>query len=477
MTTKRGRWNDERGVALILALFLTAAASALGASLMYLSQTETYASNNYRVMTQARYGAESGIHKAINHLLNTYTPPTVAQLGANYVTTTSPVTYNGNPVILSANDDVASNYPDAAQSTAFANAAGGTLVADHVNIAYAPYARLLSARNVNGTIVMAWEITSVGRINVGGSTAEVEVSAMLERQVTVTVNNRYAAFAVGATCGAMKFTGNGRTASYDSAALVGGNPVVVMNTGNVGTNGNMTESGNATINGTLSTPRVGVGSCSSGNVNALTSSGNAQVSGGTVQLPQSVSVPTPALPNPVPPTTNFNGDNQTLLNGASVGNVSVSANKTITLGAVGVTSVINVNSFKISGNGVVKVLGTVTLNIMGAGDTNPVQLTGNSMGGSSAGGVMNYVANNFQVNYAGTQTVSIAGNGTLVGVVTAPNAAMNISGNGDIYGALVAKTINNSGNGRIIFDRQLNAGSVSTNVGNHMLSSFSWKKY
>ena len=50
-------------------------ASVVGASLMLLSQTETYASMNYRSMTQARYAAESGVHKAINYLLNSYAAP------------------------------------------------------------------------------------------------------------------------------------------------------------------------------------------------------------------------------------------------------------------------------------------------------------------------------------------------------------------------------------------------------------------
>ncbi|HYM22737.1 MAG TPA: pilus assembly PilX N-terminal domain-containing protein [Vicinamibacterales bacterium] len=42
--------SNERGIALVLALFLMTALSILGASLMFLSQTETYASSNYRMM-------------------------------------------------------------------------------------------------------------------------------------------------------------------------------------------------------------------------------------------------------------------------------------------------------------------------------------------------------------------------------------------------------------------------------------------
>ena len=37
---------------------------------MFVSKTETLSSHNYRLMSQARYGAESGIHQATNYLLS-----------------------------------------------------------------------------------------------------------------------------------------------------------------------------------------------------------------------------------------------------------------------------------------------------------------------------------------------------------------------------------------------------------------------
>ena len=64
--------NHQRGIALVLSLLLTLMMSVLAASLMFLSQTETYASMNYRMMSQARFGAESGVHKAVNFLLYQY---------------------------------------------------------------------------------------------------------------------------------------------------------------------------------------------------------------------------------------------------------------------------------------------------------------------------------------------------------------------------------------------------------------------
>ena len=68
-----------------------ASLSALAVSLMFLSQTETSATQNYRTMSQARYAGEAGVHKAINYLLNSYTVPSGDAL-ANYNLTVSPVT-------------------------------------------------------------------------------------------------------------------------------------------------------------------------------------------------------------------------------------------------------------------------------------------------------------------------------------------------------------------------------------------------
>ena len=158
--------------------------------------------------------------------------------------------------------------------------------------------------------------------------------------------------------------------------------------GNVGTNGNLTEGGGADIYGTLSSPRVGVGACSDGNVNALSSSGGATVNGHNppqpgdiLQLPQAV-VSAAANGAHGVPTTAYNGNGQTLLNGASVGDVTVNANSTLTLGAPGVISTININSIKINGNANLVILGTVILNVVGTGQATPIDFTGGSVSNS-----------------------------------------------------------------------------------------------
>ena len=192
-----------------------------------------------------------------------------------------------------------SNYPDAGVQAAFLAAVQGTLPAGNTTVAFAPYATLLSMQQIEvygGGVqtIQTWQITSTGTIT-AGKTAQVEVSATLETPKFPA--QMYAAFGTAGGCGTLNFHGNQtQTDSYDSgAALVGGNPVISNSGGNVGTNGNLTEGGGADIYGTLSSPRVGVGACSDGNVNALSSSGGATVNGhdplqpgDIVQLPQAV---------------------------------------------------------------------------------------------------------------------------------------------------------------------------------------------
>jgi Tfp pilus assembly protein PilX len=477
----RHRSRSERGIALVLSLFLMMAMSVVGASLMFLSQTETYSSMNYRLMSQARYGAEAGVQKTVNYLINSYIAPktTGTDLLSNYDTTKSPVLCTGGacttpgPVVLSATNTQASNYPDATVQTAFFNTVSspGSLPSGSTTVAYAAYATLLSMQQIpvyGGGLktIQTWQITSDGTIN-AGRTATVEVTATLESEKLPAT--MYAAFGTNGGCGALNFKGNNTlTNSYDSSNLALGTSA---SGGNVGTNGNLTEAGGATIDGSLSTPRVGVGSCSSGNVSALTSSGGATVSSGVVQLPQQVTLAPPDLPNPLPPTTAYNGNGQILLNGASVGNVTVNANSTLTLCAVGQTCTINVNSITLNGNGqiVIPVGATVILNVAGQSQTTPIDFTGGSTSNASLD------PSHFQIQYAGTGTVKVNGGSSASEMLYAPNAAVELSGGNDFYGSIVGATVTDTGGAKLHYDRHLSKSFYT--VGNAMMSTFSWKKY
>ena len=120
MTQPPFRRSDD-GIAMVLSMLFMLLLSALGTAVLVLSRSETLSSVNYRMMSQARYGAESGVHKAAHFLINSYTLPVTGSSNdplSNYNLTVTPVTYNGQPVVLSALSGVAANYPYAAAQTA-----------------------------------------------------------------------------------------------------------------------------------------------------------------------------------------------------------------------------------------------------------------------------------------------------------------------------------------------------------------------
>jgi Tfp pilus assembly protein PilX len=494
----------QEGVALIMALILLVVLSVMAVSLMFLSQTETWASMNYRLMSQARDVAEAGVNKAANFLLYSYTPPTTGgsdPLSA-YLTTATPtmpsyangysvtVTYGGSPVVLSSNSAVPSNYPVSSVQTNFNSATSGTLSAGSTSINYKAYATLLSMRQVSiyasttPATIQTWLITADATIN-GVPNAQVEVSAVMERDVTPTFN--YAAFADGSGCSALQFGGGGTTNSYDSSTVVGGVVTTQNYGGNVGTNGNLTTVGNpTTIYGSLSTPRTGVGTCSSSNVTAW--SGNqGSVTGGMVELPQPVTYPTPAAPSPMPPTTGLTLDNgncsstpnctgnngvYTFTPGTAAapttfGNVQLNGNAVLHLTA----GYYNINSLVESGQGQIIVdSGPVVINIAGTGVSGAViDLTG--------GGVSNptLVPTNLQFLYAGSNNIKLKGGATASALLYAPNASYSFGGGGDWYGAVIGQTLTDMGGAAIHYDRRLQNSSFI--LGNYFLSSFTWKKY
>ena len=129
--------KNEKGVALILVLILLAVLSVMAVSLLFVGQSETWASMNYRMMTQARYGAEAGISRAADFLQGTsYTSPTSAQIAANFAPiTTSPVTYGGSPATLSANSVMgSSNFPIDTDKTNFAANTTGSLTSGNTTV-------------------------------------------------------------------------------------------------------------------------------------------------------------------------------------------------------------------------------------------------------------------------------------------------------------------------------------------------------
>jgi len=302
------RRNRERGVALIMAMTLILIMSIMAVSLTFISRGETLSSFNYRLMSQARDAAEAGVNRASNHLMYTYSVPGTAggDPTTAYDLTVSPITSGGNPVILSSNGGVTANYPVSAVSSAFDSAAHGSVAAGTTTINYGTSAKLLFMRELDSlpsylstggnNTVQTWEITSTGTV-AGFQPATVTVVAKLERHIVPVF--AYAAFATYPGCDALDFGGGGNTNSY-SSVVADTNPATMYSGlgGNVGTNGGLSTVGATTnIGGSLSTPRLGVGNCTSSTITALDGS-LATVDGGLVQLPTAISYPTPTIPAP-----------------------------------------------------------------------------------------------------------------------------------------------------------------------------------
>jgi Tfp pilus assembly protein PilX len=486
---KRG----EKGVALVVSLLLMLALSAIGASLLMLANTETYSSMNYRMMSQARYGAEAGVLRAVNHLMNTYTMPTVAGVDplSNYNTTVSPVTYNGQPVILSGVSSKPSNYPVPATQAAFSTAAQGSLSAGQA-VSFGAYATLVSMRTVieyaqtSPTIIQTWQITGVGTLG-GTRPAAVEVSSVLERNFGSA--HSFGVFATQVACAAVSFGGGSSNDSYDSSAMtiVNGVPVTQPTGGKVGTNGNLTVNGNAAVYGTLSTPRVGVGKCNAGAIVALTQTAQAQVTEGLIQLPQAITYPTPAPPSPMPPTTNVNLNADCASLGliapactGSAGNLTIDAQGgTMLFGNVNIPAgatvhfkagVYNLNSIIMTGNSNIIVdTGPVVLNVAGVGTNAPIDL--------QSGVLTNQTFNpaNLRILYGGTSPVTVAGGAAAAAILYAPNAPITVAGGSDFFGSIVGSAVADGGGTHFHYDRAL-ADDFFV-VGNYVMSSFTWKKY
>lgn len=491
---------NEKGGALILALILMLVLSVMAASMMFLSQSETWASMNYRLMTQSRYAAETGIHAAANYLMFTYVPPDSIAIGAYDYQTKSPVTLLGgtSDVLLTSISGDTPVYADQATIYNFGTRTRGTLPAGATTLNFNASAKLLAMRQVQvygktqPATVQTWLLKGQGSI-VNVQNSQVEVSAVMERLVTPMF--AYAAFASSPGCGALNFGGGGTTNSYDSGTLLanGGTlaaPVITLTGGNVGTNGNLATVGTTTvINGSLSTPRAGVGVCSAGTVTAF--SGSGAVSGGIIELPQPVSYPPPDPPNPMPPTGNLRLNNGACTYVGCTGNAGVyflaPGTPTGTLpgpalypdvivqGDVHLSAgVYNMNSLTIAGAGARIIIdsGPVIVNIAGVGfATNqaPIDFTGGSISNPSLNPA------NFQIQYAGTSLVKLTGGAASSALIYAPNASAGFTGGGDFYGSVIVNQLTDMGGAAVHYDRRLQ--NMLFNLGNWMLDSFTWSKF
>jgi Tfp pilus assembly protein PilX len=483
--------NQNRGIALIVALLSLLVLSMLGMSLLFVTQASILTSYNFKLLTQARYAAEAGSQSAVNWLIYSYNNPTDY---SPYDMTKSPVLYNGNPVILSAMTGQTANYPDGAVQTAFNSALQGKSISGaDVPMTYSVTATLLSMRlitpigSANQKPLQSWLIRS--QASVGGSTAQVEVTTTIERLGNSAFS--YAAFGSSTGCGAVTFSNGASTDSFDSRI---GNYLTTHQNSNadIGANGNISVDSSTAVYGNGSSPYSSSGAaCSLGAMTGVTLNNGATVGnpllGGNITsmltAPSTTTVPTPDPPSPIPPTalmstagtcgtipgcSALSAGNLAFAPG-NYGNLSSSGGAIIHLSA----GTYNINSLSVSGGSRLVVdSGPVILNIAGNGVTGTTPAVTFTQGStiSNTGGR----PSDLQLVYGGSQPISLNGDASSYGVVYAPNGPLTIAGS-HWFGSLIASTVTNANGATVHYDRALAANLLS--IGNYHVTSFSWSKY
>ena len=254
----------------------------------------------------------------------------------------------------------------------------------------------------------------------------------------------YGLFATNNGCNAITFSGNGYTDSYNGANGPYGGANQFNSGGDIATFGNVSLGGNANIQGivgvTGTTYTTTVGPCGALQNNGVTGSGSNWKNQGITPLPVGIapnSFQTPPAPSPAPPTTTTTISKSGTLPPGTYGNISLQSG-TLTLSP----GVYNINSISASGGTSIAVspAGQVVLNIAGAGGQ-AFDFSGQGITNTSG------IPYDFLVNYAGTDTIKIGGKSSQYLVMNAPNAAVNVTGQGDVFGSLIANTISYTGNG------------------------------
>lgn len=528
MNNQASRNSSERGVALILALLLILVLGILAAAVMFTSQSQVWTSLNYRLEAQSRYAAEAGVQRTMNWLSNNYTAPTSF---GSYTTTTNPVQYSGNAVVLSAVSGVSSNYPDSTVASAYNTALSSQSLPGITNATYSTYATLLRMNPVSGVswlggtggVEQTWQITAVGSIT-GVRNSSVQVVATYERTATPLFN--YAVEALGTGCKALELAGSDYTDSYNSNNGVYSVANSQASGGNVASNGNVYLGSGANIKGTISDPNTVAGACPDGITSSGTYSGkNTLTASLSVPLPWGCAT-TPCYPSPLPPTTTqtitsaavcatiagctsngtttlYDNNKSTTVNvytlaptstsGTTYGNLTIDNADVVHMSA----GTYDINSLDFAKDGQIVVdSGPVILNVAGqgfasgstvlnSGGLSGINLcSGGVTGNPGAYGVatcgstktpFSGIASQFQIIYAGAATIATTG-APFASVIYAPKSFVETTGAAvGFYGSIISNTFLEDSKAPVHFDNAL-LNSV-LQVGPYKPVGFSWSKF
>ncbi len=297
------------------------------------------------------------------------------------------------------------------------------------------------------TTITAWDtdpkITVTGTVTAAGTNTQATLKSNLDPRAifsaAVKVQNL------------ITMSGNGVTDSYDSSTGAYGGANIKLNGDSV-TNSNaipaITLGGNARIKGDAATGTSGT----------VSLTGNAVVSG-TTSNAANESFTAVTVPSTLTALSSLGTLSSGTLNAGDYKytDITVTDNDSLTInGAVRLYLTSTGTALDLSGNAEVIIGPGGSLDLYSEGN---VSITGN--GTINDGGSQNVSA----VEFYGTSTCTsfvMSGNGVLDGVVYAPAADVNISGNGTLYGGVVGNSFTSSGNGGLHYDEQLATSGPSS---------------
>jgi Tfp pilus assembly protein PilX len=570
MNRREGRSSRSKGsakdwgVALILVLLSMLVLSVLAATIVFTARSETLASYNFKLDTQADYLAKAGIQRAVNWLRSThYKAVSQSQANTYYTVTSTGNPYNlwtsnaspvncksGCPTTSSTVQFISygsgsSNYPNINNdggtlvATAFANDLAGVRVTGDANNSgtFSINATLLNYQTVlvdyptpSIAPVETWLITSMATWTGGSSmtatVARAEEQAIIQPIYIASWGNALYGFcsvsmkgsagvctdAYNSSLGPYADGTNGTAAKGCDAGTTTGN-VIAAGAG-VGSNGGVTLGSNVTVAGDVTIGSGAPTGCPSGfngDVNSVLGqvvngpykpppaqptfrtgfpTGAPTYSLGTNDVQVLPSTPTahswPAMPpfpsaNPFPFSqtgpcmdTSCKG---TAANPYEISSISMTggggsnAPKLELIGGPDPFNPVYYDIGTLSQNqGDISVSGYVVLNIK-----SDFKMAGN--------GISNGISSSIppecvKINYAGTNTASITGNGALCAVINAPDATVTLKGGGTggyMIGAIQAKNIDDQGGFPVHYDVQL--GRVGGNMGVPVTTAYNRKKY
>ncbi|HEV2494314.1 MAG TPA: hypothetical protein VG204_14710 [Terriglobia bacterium] len=535
---------SERGVSLILVMLALLVLSVLAAAIVFSARSETYASHNYMLNTEADYLAKAGIQQALDWFRSArYQAVPQGQASTYYKVSSDGSTYSlftantspvqcisgcsslNSPVELIGYGNGSSNYPSISNG-------GGTVVAaafasDLVNVrltgdpdnsgTFSVNAILLGYQTVNTGMppalttvpVETWLITSLGtwtgRSSQSGVIATAEEQAIIQPIYTPTWGNAiygYCAVTMSGSAGVCTDSFNSSAGQYAggnnhtaAGACDSSSTNVIAAGAGVGANGSVTLGSNVTVAGNVTIGTGAPSACGTGYQGSV-SSVLGEVVNGPYKPPPAVPAFRAGFPTGAPsysssqnlplsviawpstfPAASYNlapsisstpplpagglcidgTCNGTSTNPFEISNINISGNDTTVqlIGGPDVSHPVyyDIDSLSESGKAQINVSGYVVLNVRTS-----LSITGNGVT-NGISGTVDIPPEAVQINYAGTNGVSVGGNGAISALVNAPNASVTLGGGGSkgyFVGAINAYNVSDQGGYPVHYDIQLN---------------------